>query len=59
MIKRNVVIREELKKVNMKQWELAELLNISEWTFSRKLRNELPDEEKQQILQIIREKAGE
>ena len=45
-------------KREMKQYELADLLGISEWTLSRKLRTELPDDEKQRILDIIRGKKG-
>ena len=53
---KNYEIRVELMKRGMKQYELASLLGISEWTLSRKLRTELPDEEKQRILEIIRGK---
>ena len=52
----NIEIRNELKKNRMFNYELASLLGISEWTLSRKLRTELPDEEKQRILEIIRGK---
>ena len=50
---KNHEIREALKASGMKQWELAEQLNVSEFTFSRKLRTELPEDEKQKILEII------
>ncbi len=50
---KNHVIREALKASGMKQWELAEQLNVSEFTFSRKLRTELPEDEKQKILKLI------
>lgn len=53
---KNYEIKVELMKRGMKQYELASLLGISEWTLSRKLRTELPDEEKQRILEIIRGK---
>lgn len=53
---KNYEIKVELMKRGMKQYELASLLGISEWTLSRKLRKELPDEEKQHILEIIRGK---
>lgn len=52
----NIEIRNELKKNRMFNYELASLLGISEWTLSRKLRTELPDEEKKRILEIIRGK---
>lgn len=50
----NLEIRQELKKRRMYNYELAELLGITEWTLSRKLRKELPEEEKQHILQVIK-----
>lgn len=50
---KNHEIREALKASGMKQWELAEQLNVSEFTFSRKLRTELPEDEKQKILTVI------
>ncbi len=53
---KNYEIKVELMKRGMKQYELASLLGISEWTLSRKLRTELPDEEKKRILEIIRGK---
>lgn len=49
----NTEIRTELIKRGMKHYELAELLGIAESALSRKLRKELPDNEKQQILGII------
>ena len=42
----------------MFNYELADLLGVSEFTLSRKLRKELPEEEKQRILAVIR-KEGE
>lgn len=53
---KNQEIRNAMKENNIKQWELAEMLGISENTMCRKLRKELPDEEKQHILEIIRGK---
>ena len=50
---KNEMIRKALKDSGMKQWELAEMLGISEFTLSRKLRNELPQEEKDRILNLI------
>ena len=54
----NIEIRNELKKRRMFNYELADLLGVSEFTLSRKLRKELPEEEKQRILSVIR-KEGE
>ena len=49
----NIEIRNALKEKKMFNYELAELLGITEWTLSRKLRKELPTDEKQKILNII------
>ena len=54
---KNECIREELKKRNLKQWELAKMLGVSEFTLTRRLREELPEEEKKKILEVI-EKGG-
>ena len=37
----------------MKLWQIAEALGIADCTFSRKLRKELPREEKEKIFSII------
>lgn len=51
----NIEIRIEMVKYNLKQWEVARLLNMSESVFSRRFRKEIPEDEKQRILAIIRE----
>jgi predicted XRE-type DNA-binding protein len=40
-------------QAGIKQWQLAEALGISETHFSRKLRKELPEEEREKILSVI------
>ena len=50
----NLEIRQAMKERRMFNYELAELMGISEFTLSRKLRNELPQEEKDRILNLIR-----
>ena len=42
----------------MKQWQLAELLEIPEGTLSRKFRKELPEEEKESIIELIWKHQG-
>ncbi len=49
----NMEIRIEMTKRNMKQWQLANLLGISESVLSRKMRKELPPDEKKKILDVI------
>lgn len=57
----NIDIREEAKKSGVKLWQIAEALGIFESSFSRKLRHELPKEEKERIRVIIKKlsKVGE
>lgn len=56
---KNVVIRSAFMQAGIRQWQLAEALGISETHFSRKLRKELPDEEREKILTIIDRLAQE
>ena len=53
---RNSEIRLELLKHGMKQNQLAEILGYSEWHFSKLMnRKEFDEEEKQHILQVIKD----
>lgn len=54
----NVEIKATLKQAHMAQWQLADLLGITEWTLSRKLRKELSEEEKESIIQLIWKHQG-
>ena len=49
----NMEIRIEMTKQNLRQWQLANLLGVSESVLSRKLRKELPEDEKKKILDVI------
>ena len=51
----NLEIRRKLKEANLYQWQLAEGMKIAEQTLVRKLRRELPEEDKQKIFAIIDE----
>lgn len=55
----NKDIREYAKKYDVKLWRIASKLHINDGNFSRKLRHELPEEEKRKIYQIIDELANE
>lgn len=55
----NQAIREAAKQNNVLLWEIAERLHITDGSFSRKLRRELPDEQREQILGIISDIAAE
>jgi len=54
----NTDVRETAKKRGVRLWEIAEFLNVSDPTMTRKLRRELPADEKQKILSIIDEIAA-
>ena len=54
----NREIRQAMRGRNVKQWQVAKALGTREDTFSRKLREELPEDEKQKILAVI-EAMGE
>lgn len=49
----NKEIREYAAKCGVKLWQIANALGINDGNFSRKLRKELPQEEKEKILAII------
>ena len=50
---RNLEIRQAMKENRIFSYEVAEALGIAETTMCRKLRKELPPEEKQRILKTI------
>lgn len=50
---KNQRIKIKMLEHNMKQWELARLLGVSESVLSRKLRDELPEEEQDRIIDLI------
>lgn len=54
----NAEIRNAARAAGIKQWQLADMLGISENTLIRKLRYPLDPEEQKQILVIIDEIAG-
>lgn len=59
MAVKNQDIRDAAKKSGIKLWQIAEKLEIWDATLSRKLRKELPQEEKEKIIGIIAELAKE
>ena len=54
----NMIIRKNLSDQKLTQWELAEALGIAEFTLCRKLRRELPTEEKERYLEVVAEMAA-
>lgn len=59
--KANADIRLKVKEAGLYLWEVSDQLGITDATFCRRLRHELPDDEKTKIFQIIAEfpKGGE
>lgn len=49
----NQDIRAEIRKARIYNWEVAEALGIAEESFSRKLRREMPDKEKDKVRKAI------
>lgn len=50
---KNTDVREVAKAAGVKLWQIADKLGITDGNFSRKLRKELPEDEKQKIFAII------
>lgn len=50
---KNARIRIAMIQNNVKQYEVAKLLGMSETGFCRKLREELPEEEQDKIISLI------
>ena len=55
----NQDVRQAATNANVRLWQIAEALGIADFNFSRKLRHELPAEEKEKIFSIIQELAQE
>ena len=55
----NVEIRKAAKCAGVYLWQIAERIGINDGNFSRKLRRELPMEEKEKILSVISNLAAE
>ena len=51
----NKDIREAAASAGVFLWQVAEAIGVTDGTFSRKLRRELPDDDKAAILQIIQQ----
>ncbi len=55
----NKEIRDAAKEAGICLWQVAEKLGVSDGNFSRKLRRELPTEDREKVLNIIRELSQE
>lgn len=57
---KNIDLRTECKQANVFLWQIAEAMGICDMTLSRKLRKELPQDQKDKIKTLIAEiKAGD
>lgn len=56
---KNQDIRRMAAGARVKLWQIAEELGIADCNFSRKLRKELPEEEKKRIIAIIKRLSKE
>lgn len=56
---KNLDIRQDCKESGVYLWQVAEYIGVCEMTLSRKLRRELPDEEKAKIRNIIAQLKAE
>lgn len=50
---KNFDVKEAIENAKLYQWQIANALNISEFTLSRRLRNELTSKEKEKIFKAI------
>ena len=51
---KNIDIRSEIKSAGLKLWEIADALGMTDSYFSRKLRHELPEADKEKIRDTIK-----
>jgi DNA-binding XRE family transcriptional regulator len=52
---KNEKIRQYAKRRNVKLWEVAKAVGVSDTTFSKKMREEFPEEKAQAIIELIDE----
>lgn len=58
-MKENIEIRNSAKRHGLTHWQIAERLGISEQTFCRMMRRELPAEKQSDILRVLDQMAEE
>ena len=54
---KNFEIRDAAQKAGVRLWQVAEEYGVNDGNFSRRLRKELPKEEKEKIMGIIEQLA--
>ena len=55
----NAQIRTAAKEAGVKLWEVAEYCGVTDSTFSRQMRRELPEDKQRQILKAIEQISAE
>ena len=55
----NLDLRKSAKAAGIPLWRIADAIGVSEPTMTRKLRHELPGNEKKQLLDLIKQLARE
>lgn len=58
-IMNNLDVRQTAKRSGVKLWQIADSLGIADSNFSKKLRYELPEEEKSKVFAVIAQLAAE
>ena len=56
---KNLDIKNEITNSGLNYWQVAEGIGVSDSTFSRLLRHELPDEKKEEIRAAIQQITSE
>lgn len=51
----NQEIRQAIKAAGLKQWQVAKAIGVSEYSFIRWLRDELPEERRKAVYKAIEE----
>lgn len=55
----NSLVRDAANRYGVRMWRVAEALGMQDYAFSRKLRHELPNDEQEQIVQLIEQLSRE
>ena len=58
-MQKNLDVRKKIKTYGLRQWQVAKRYGLHEGNFSRMLREELPEDIKVRIFQIIEQLKGE
>mgnify|MGYP001072246537 FL=1 len=56
---KNLELRKAAKAAGIPLWRIADAIGVGEATITRKLRHELPENEKKQLLNLIKQLARE